>query len=176
MDPSIYCRPLLRSSSPQLFLLTFSSATHLLSIFFVILIKMLRSSLSKAASRAATTLHHNGGALRFMSAKEIKFGVDGRTAMLRGVDTLADAVQVRQSHFDSPRGKFPFVCTLYVHLWNLFISLEVLNNFFCFAVTTLTHCCLFFLRGYNYYNITLLHSTRSLLQKDLGCHIGCGTT
>jgi len=28
-------------------------------------------------------------------AKEIKFGVDGRQAMLRGVDTLADAVQVR---------------------------------------------------------------------------------
>ena len=27
-------------------------------------------------------------------AKEIKFGVDGRAAMLRGVDTLADAVQV----------------------------------------------------------------------------------
>jgi chaperonin GroEL (HSP60 family) len=29
-----------------------------------------------------------------MSAKEIKFGVDGRTAMLKGVETLADAVQV----------------------------------------------------------------------------------
>ena len=28
-------------------------------------------------------------------AKEIKFGVEGRAAMLRGVDTLADAVQVR---------------------------------------------------------------------------------
>jgi hypothetical protein len=30
-----------------------------------------------------------------MGGKEIKFGVDGRTAMLRGVDILADAVQVR---------------------------------------------------------------------------------
>lgn len=30
-----------------------------------------------------------------MGGKEIKFGVDGRTAMLKGVDTLADAVQVR---------------------------------------------------------------------------------
>jgi chaperonin GroEL (HSP60 family) len=30
-----------------------------------------------------------------MSGKEIKFGVDGRAAMLRGVDLLADAVQVR---------------------------------------------------------------------------------
>jgi hypothetical protein len=28
-------------------------------------------------------------------AKQIKFGVEGRAAMLRGVDTLADAVQVR---------------------------------------------------------------------------------
>ncbi|KAG7337269.1 chaperon GroL [Nitzschia inconspicua] len=52
---------------------------------------MLRSSLSKAASQAAFRRH---GALRFMSAKEIKFGVDGRTAMLKGVETLADAVQV----------------------------------------------------------------------------------
>jgi hypothetical protein len=29
-----------------------------------------------------------------MSGKEIKFGVEGRAAMLKGVDTLADAVQV----------------------------------------------------------------------------------
>lgn len=29
-----------------------------------------------------------------MSGKEIKFGVEGRAAMLRGVDLLADAVQV----------------------------------------------------------------------------------
>lgn len=29
-------------------------------------------------------------------AKEIKFGVEGRAAMLRGVDVLADAVQVRE--------------------------------------------------------------------------------
>jgi hypothetical protein len=58
---------------------------------------MLRSGLSKAVSRtAAASLNkaNNVGALRFMSAKEIKFGVDGRTAMLRGVDVLADAVQV----------------------------------------------------------------------------------
>ena len=31
---------------------------------------------------------------RSMSGKEIKFGVEGRAAMLRGVDLLADAVQV----------------------------------------------------------------------------------
>ncbi len=29
------------------------------------------------------------------SGKEIRFGVEGRAAMLRGVDLLADAVQVR---------------------------------------------------------------------------------
>jgi hypothetical protein len=58
---------------------------------------MLRSGLSKAVSRtaaASVNKTNNVGALRFMSAKEIKFGVDGRTAMLRGVDVLADAVQV----------------------------------------------------------------------------------
>jgi len=34
------------------------------------------------------------GARRLMS-KEIKFGVEGRAAILKGVDLLADAVQVR---------------------------------------------------------------------------------
>ena len=37
-----------------------------------------------------------GGSTRGMAAgKEIRFGVEGRAAMLRGVDLLADAVQVR---------------------------------------------------------------------------------
>jgi len=31
---------------------------------------------------------------RFMGGKEIKFGVEGRAAILKGVDLLADAVQV----------------------------------------------------------------------------------
>jgi hypothetical protein len=35
-------------------------------------------------------------------AKEIKFGVEGRAAMLRGVDVLADAVQVRNREFEIP--------------------------------------------------------------------------
>ena len=36
------------------------------------------------------------GATRSMaSGKEIRFGVEGRAAMLKGVDLLADAVQVR---------------------------------------------------------------------------------
>jgi hypothetical protein len=30
------------------------------------------------------------------SGKEIRFGVEGRAAMLRGVDLMADAVQVRE--------------------------------------------------------------------------------
>merc|ERR1712137_1338311 len=34
------------------------------------------------------------GSARLMSGKDIKFGVDGRAAMLKGVDILADAVQV----------------------------------------------------------------------------------
>ena len=34
------------------------------------------------------------GATRAMSGKEIKFGVEGRAAMLNGVNLLADAVQV----------------------------------------------------------------------------------
>jgi hypothetical protein len=31
------------------------------------------------------------------TGKDIKFGVDGRNAMLAGVDMLADAVQVRKA-------------------------------------------------------------------------------
>lgn len=55
---------------------------------------MIRSNLlsSKVASRFTAKNH---GALRYMS-KEIKFGVEGRAAMLTGVETLADAVQVRR--------------------------------------------------------------------------------
>jgi len=48
---------------------------------------MLRSTLQRYAVR-----HHNQ--IRLLSGKEIKFGVDGRAAMLKGVDLLADAVQV----------------------------------------------------------------------------------
>lgn len=51
---------------------------------------MLSSSLYRMGAVAAA----RRGAVRGF-AKEIKFGVEGRAAMLRGVDTLADAVQVR---------------------------------------------------------------------------------
>ena len=63
---------------------------------------MLVSSQSRTAAMAAlrrmansnkNSLQNIGGASRFMS-KEIKFGVDGRAAMLNGVNLLADAVQV----------------------------------------------------------------------------------
>jgi hypothetical protein len=55
---------------------------------------MMRSALqaSRVASRGAPS---SIGAARFFGAKDIKFGVAGRAAMLKGVDTLADAVQVR---------------------------------------------------------------------------------
>lgn len=51
--------------------------------------------LSKSASVAAASKRHGVAMSRRGFAKEIKFGVEGRAAMLRGVDTLADAVQVR---------------------------------------------------------------------------------
>ena len=53
---------------------------------------MLRTGL-QAGLRAVSRKTNNVGALRHMS-KEIKFGVEGREAMLAGVNTLADAVQV----------------------------------------------------------------------------------
>lgn len=54
---------------------------------------MIRSTL-KASTLASRRVARNNGAIRTM-AKEIKFGVEGRAAMLKGVETLADAVQVR---------------------------------------------------------------------------------
>jgi len=53
---------------------------------------MLRNSLQKAATHSAT--FSAIGATRGMAGKQIKFGVEGRAAMLKGVDLLADAVQV----------------------------------------------------------------------------------
>ena len=56
---------------------------------------MIRSALSSSRTLSRVGSRQNG-AIRLMS-KEIKFGVEGRAAMLRGVDTLADAVQVRRA-------------------------------------------------------------------------------
>jgi chaperonin GroEL len=49
--------------------------------------------LKQASRRSAATAVVMAGRRGF--AKEIKFGVEGRAAMLKGVDVLADAVQVR---------------------------------------------------------------------------------
>lgn len=67
---------------------------------------MIRSSLN-ASKLAARVTSRNNGAIRTMAGKDIRFGVEGRAAMLRGVDILADAVQVRFSKIfiqDSLRG------------------------------------------------------------------------
>ena len=53
---------------------------------------MMRSALQAVRSASRLT-PSTVGAMRLMS-KDIKFGVDGRAAMLVGVNTLADAVQV----------------------------------------------------------------------------------
>jgi hypothetical protein len=53
------------------------------------------SSALKESARLSRKAALSQGVLSRGFAKEIKFGVEGRAAMLRGVDTLADAVQVR---------------------------------------------------------------------------------
>ena len=63
------------------------------------------SSISQAALRNTTTQAKNAlqqlGSTRTMATgKEIRFGVEGRAAMLRGVDLLADAVQVSICTYD----------------------------------------------------------------------------
>lgn len=51
---------------------------------------MLRSVSSSAKQSLRTNLQQ----VRFVSHKELKFGVEGRAALLKGVETLADAVSV----------------------------------------------------------------------------------
>ena len=58
------------------------------------------STLSQAALRNTTSVTKNvsskllGSTRTMASGKEIRFGVEGRAAMLRGVDLFADAVHV----------------------------------------------------------------------------------
>lgn len=64
---------------------------------------MMRSALQKSGAVASAAMRKSPlqatiGSTRTM-AKEIRFGVEGRAAMLRGVDTLADAVQVSEKHW-----------------------------------------------------------------------------
>jgi hypothetical protein len=98
--PSNTQQPFLSFSS----LLLYNTSLH---------IKMMRSALqaSRVASRAAP---RSIGATRFFGAKDIKFGVEGRAAMLRGVDLLADAVQVRvwESCFLTLRFRFSYESVL----------------------------------------------------------------
>ena len=61
---------------------------------------------------------------RFYPAKELKFGVDARTAMLQGVDILADAVAVTMG----PKVR-ENCCGNYFYLG--FVSLLCYNNAFC---------------------------------------------
>lgn len=62
----------------------------------------MRAALQRSASRTAASA-------RMMSGKDIKFGVEGRAAMLRGVDLLADAVQVsgRKRYHSVDTKRFP---------------------------------------------------------------------
>lgn len=59
------------------------------------------STINKAALRTIHSASKNvsskllGSTRTMAGGKEIRFGVEGRAAMLRGVDLLADAVQVR---------------------------------------------------------------------------------
>lgn len=55
-------------------------------------LKKMLSALSKNAAARRLAAKSLGSTRGF--AKDIKFGVDGRAAMLKGVETLADAVQV----------------------------------------------------------------------------------
>ena len=57
---------------------------------------MLRGSrvIQQASARLLTRGLRPQGQIRFYPAKDIKFGVDARVAMLQGVDKLADAVAV----------------------------------------------------------------------------------
>ena len=72
---------------------------------------MMRSALHSSRVLSRVARPNNG--LRFMS-KEIKFGVDGRAAMLKGVDTLADAVQVSKcSRYPDSSLYVDFVYTWY---------------------------------------------------------------
>lgn len=56
---------------------------------------MLHSARKSVIASARRTAASSIGSTRFMS-KDIKFGVEGRAAMLNGVNLLADAVQVSE--------------------------------------------------------------------------------
>lgn len=53
------------------------------------------NSIGSSSNRSMASKLLLGATRSMASGKEIRFGVEGRAAMLRGVDLLADAVQVR---------------------------------------------------------------------------------
>ena len=57
-------------------------------------IMMFSVSAKKALAASRVSLQRNSAGATRGFAKQIKFGVEGRAAMLKGVNTLADAVQV----------------------------------------------------------------------------------
>ena len=58
----------------------------------------MQSLLTRGSTLAARRLASRGAVRGF--AKEIKFGLEGRAAMLKGVEVLADAVQVRKRNLE----------------------------------------------------------------------------
>lgn len=87
-----------------------------------------------------------------MAGKEIKFGVEGRAAMLKGVETLADAVQVgfsqRFAREDSVHRKICY-CVLRQG-WNFCIEnpierIFVVVNFRRISLSMALVCLLLFL-------------------------------
>lgn len=72
------------------------------------------STLSNAALRSnarnVVTSKLLGSTRGMAAGKEIRFGVEGRAAMLRGVDLLADAVQVRDEVSNGHKLYLRFCC------------------------------------------------------------------
>ena len=50
------------------------------------------------------------------TGKEIRFGVEGRAAMLKGVDLLADAVQVSSSCLECSRVSYCVYFAIMMHI------------------------------------------------------------
>jgi hypothetical protein len=84
----IFVRP---SSSPHI--ISFEKTSFLNSSLTMMLSASAKTSLAVSRSSLQSNASRSVGATRTF-AKQIKFGVEGRAAMLRGVDMLADAVQV----------------------------------------------------------------------------------
>lgn len=78
---------------------------------------MMQAAVRKSGASASRRVLGSStvGSTRAMSGKEIKFGVEGRAAMLKGVDTLADAVQVSFTFLGRSENlyRFPMLRFLY---------------------------------------------------------------